>query len=218
MKAIRVHQPGGPEALLLEDVDEPAVSPGHVLVRVAAAGVNFIDVYHRTGLYPQPLPFVPGNESAGEVVALGEGVTSLKVGDRVASAEIRGSYAELAVAKEDRLIRVPEGLDLRAAAAAMLQGMTAHYLVDSTFPLQPGHTCLVHAAAGGVGLLLVQMAKRRGARVFGTVSTEGKAELAKAAGADEVILYTSQDFEAEVKRLTDGRGLDVVYDSVGRTT
>jgi NADPH:quinone reductase len=218
MKAIRVHEPGGPEALRLETVDDPQPAAGQVLVRITAAGVNFIDVYHRTGLYPQPLPLTPGMEAAGEVVALGAGVTTLKVGDRVASSEIRAAYAEMAVAREDRVVKVPEGMDMRAAAAAMLQGMTAHYLVDTTFPLAPGHTCLVHAAAGGVGLLLVQMAKRRGARVIGTVSTEAKAKLAREAGADEVVLYMTDDFETAAREITGGRGVDVAYDSVGKTT
>jgi NADPH2:quinone reductase len=218
MKAIRVHAVGGPEVLRLEDVDEPQPGPGQVLVKIAATGVNFIDVYHRTGLYPQPLPFVPGHEAAGTVVAVGEGVTGLRVGDRVASAEIRAAYAERAVVREDRVIKLPAGLDLRTGAAAMLQGMTAHYLVTDTFHLGQGQSCLVHAAAGGVGLLLVQMAKQRGARVLGTTSTEAKAQLAREAGADEVVLYEKDDFEAAAKRFTDGRGVDVVYDSVGRTT
>jgi NADPH2:quinone reductase len=218
MKAIRVHEVGGPEALRLEQVDDPKPGPGQVLVKIAAAGVNFIDVYHRTGLYPQPLPFTPGLEAAGEVVAVGEGVSTLRPGDHVASSEIRAAYAELAVVREDRVVKIPAGLDMRAGAAAMLQGMTAHYLVNDTFPLRPGHTCLVHAAAGGVGLLLVQMAKRKGARVIGTTSSEAKAELAREAGADEVVLYEKNDFEAVAKTFTDGRGLDVVYDSVGRTT
>jgi NADPH2:quinone reductase len=218
MKAIRVHEVGGPEALRLEQVDDPKPGPGQVLVKIAAAGVNFIDVYHRTGLYPQPLPFTPGLEAAGEVVAVGEGVSTLRPGDHVASSEIRAAYAELAVVREDRVVKIPAGLDMRAGAAAMLQGMTAHYLVNDTFPLRPGHTCLVHAAAGGVGLLLVQMAKRKGARVIGTTSSEAKAELAREVGADEVVLYEKNDFEAVAKTFTDGRGLDVVYDSVGRTT
>jgi NADPH2:quinone reductase len=218
MKAIRVHEAGGPEVLRLEDVDDPQPGPGQVVVRIAAAGVNFIDVYHRTGLYPQPLPFTPGLEAAGVVAAVGEGVTGLRVGDHVASSEIRAAYAQLAVVREDRVVKLPAGLDLRTGAAAMLQGMTAQYLVTDTFRLGPGHSCLVHAAAGGVGLLLVQMAKQRGARVLGTTSTEAKAQLAREAGADEVVLYEKDDFEAAAKRFTDGRGVNVVYDSVGRTT
>jgi NADPH2:quinone reductase len=189
-----------------------------VRVRVRAAGVNFIDVYFRTGLYPRPLPFVSGLEGAGVVESLGSGVTTLAVGDRVAWASAPGSYAEAVVAPADRLVRVPAGIADDVAAAAMLQGMTAHYLATSTYPLKKGDTCLVHAAAGGVGLLLCQIAKMRGARVIGTVSTDDKAKLAREAGADETIIYTRQDFEAEVKRLTDGKGLQVVYDAVGKTT
>jgi len=218
MKAIRVHAVGGPEALLYEEAPVPTPGPGEALLRLSAAGVNFIDVYHRTGLYPLPLPFTPGNEGAGVVEKVGAEVKDVKPGDRVAYAMTAGSYAELAVAPAWRLVPIPEGVSFEAAAAAMLQGMTAHYLSHSTFPLAPGHQALVHAAAGGVGLLLVQMAKRRGARVLGTVSTEAKAEAARRAGADVVILYTEEDFEAAVRRETDGRGLDVVYDSVGKTT
>jgi NADPH2:quinone reductase len=218
MKAIRVHATGGPEVLKLEDVPTPEPPAGHVRVKVAAAGLNFIEVYQRTGLYPVPLPATPGGEGAGEVVAVGTGVQSLRNGDRIASVRLLGSYAEEAVVPEEAAVKVPEGLELKQAAAAMLQGMTAHYLVHSTFPLKPGQSCLIHAAAGGVGLLLVQLAKRCGAHVFATVSTEEKAKLAKDAGADQVILYTKQDFEAEVKQARDGKGVNVVYDSVGATT
>jgi NADPH:quinone reductase len=218
MKAIRVHAVGGPDALALEDVPEPTPQPKEALVRVKAAGVNFIDVYHRTGLYPLPIPFTPGMEAAGTVEAVGRDVTEVKPGDRVAYAMTVGSYAELAVVPSWRLVPVPEEVSLDQAAASMLQGMTAHYLSHSTFPLAAGQTALVHAAAGGVGLLLVQMAKRRGARVFGTVSTTEKAEAARRAGADVTIRYTEEDFEAVVKRETKGRGIEVVYDSVGKTT
>ncbi|MFS8544477.1 MAG: quinone oxidoreductase, partial [Limnochordales bacterium] len=218
MLAIRVHQPGGPEVLVPEEVPLPEPGPGQVRIKVAAAGVNFIDVYHRKGLYPLPLPMTPGSEAAGVVDAVGPGVEDFQPGDRVAHAMSIGSYAQYQVVPADRLVKVPEDVSFEDAAAAMLQGMTAHYLACSTFPLAPGHRALVHAAAGGVGLLLVQMAKLRGATVYGTVSTEEKARLAREAGADEVIIYTETDFEAEVRRLTDGKGVDVVYDSVGRTT
>lgn len=218
MKAIRVQKLGGPEVLKLEEVPVPDPPAGHVRMKVAAAGLNFIEVYQRTGLYPVSLPATPGSEGAGEVVALGPDVKTLRVGDRVASVRLLGSYAEQAIVPEQGAVKVPEGLDLKQAAAAMLQGMTAHYLVYSTFPLKPGQSCLIHAAAGGVGLLLVQLAKRCGAHVFGTVSTEEKAKLAREAGADQLILYTRQDFEAEVKKATDGKGVNVVYDSVGATT
>ncbi len=218
MKLIRVDGFGGPEVLRLVDGPDPSPGPGQIAVRVGAAGLNFIDVYHRTGLYPNPLPFVPGLEGAGVVAGLGPGVTAFREGDRVAWAGILGSYAERVLLPADRAVVVPPGIGTETAAALMLQGLTAHYLCTSTFPLAPGHTCLVHAAAGGVGLLLVQMAKRRGARVIGTVGTEAKAALAREAGADEVILYTQEDFLPAVKRLTGGRGVDVVYDSVGKTT
>ncbi len=221
MKAIRVHEVGGPDVLRYEEAPEPApkaLKSGEALVRLRAAGVNFIDIYHRTGLYPLPLPFIPGNEGAGIVEAVGPDAKDVKPGDRVAYAMSTGSYAELAVVPAWRLVPIPEGVSFEAAAAAMLQGMTAHYLSHSTFPLAPGHTALVHAAAGGVGLLLVQMAKKRGARVLGTVSTEAKAEAARRAGADVVIRYTEEDFEEIARRETGGRGLDVVYDSVGKTT
>jgi len=189
-----------------------------VLVKVEAVGLNFIDIYRREGLYKVPLPHVPGTEAAGTVEAVGEGVTEFQPGDRVTGVAFEGAYAEYAVAPAERLVRVPGGVKSELAAATMLQGMTAHYLVHDTYPLKEGDTCLVHAAAGGVGLLLVQMAKRRGARVLGTVSTEEKARLAREAGADEVVRYTEEDFVGAVRRLTDGQGANVVYDSVGKTT
>jgi len=218
MRLIRIDAFGGPEVLRLVEGPEPSPGPGQIAVRVGASGLNFIDVYHRTGLYPNPLPFVPGLEGAGVVAGLGPGVTEFQEGDRVAWTGIPGSYAERVVLPADRAVVVPPAIGTETAAALMLQGLTAHYLCSSTFPLAPGHTCLVHAAAGGVGLLLVQMAKRRGARVIGTVGTEAKAALAREAGADAVILYTREDFLEAVKRLTEGRGVDVVYDSVGKTT
>jgi NADPH2:quinone reductase len=218
MKAIRFEATGGPEVLRLAEVAAPVPGPGQVRVRVAAAGLNFIDVYHRIGLYPVPLPATPGLEGSGTVESLGPEVSGLAVGDRVAWANGPGSYAEEVALPADRLVKIPAGVDSRTAAALMLQGMTAHYLVETVYPLGAGKACLVHAAAGGVGLLLVQMAKRKGARVFATVSTDEKAALARDAGADVVILYTKQDFEAEVKKETEGRGVDVVYDSVGQTT
>jgi NADPH:quinone reductase len=218
MRAIRVHAVGGPETLRLEDVPLPVPLPGHLRIRVAAAGLNFIEIYQRTGLYPVPLPWTPGGEGAGEVVAVGEGCTRFGVGDRIASVQLLGAYAEEALVHEDRAVKVPADMDIRQAAGALLQGMTAHYLAVTTWPLEPGDACVVHAAAGGVGLLLVQIAKRRGARVFATVGTEEKARLATDAGADHVILYAREDFQAEVRRLTDGRGVQVVYDSVGQAT
>lgn len=218
MKAIQVKENGGPEKMELADVPRPEPGPQQVLVKIGASGVNFIDVYFRMGLYKAPLPITLGSEGAGTVEAVGPDVSEVAPGDRVAYAMARGSYAEYAVVPAAQLVKLPDGIDFRQAAASMLQGMTAHYLTHSTFVLKAGDTCLVHAAAGGAGLLLVQMARRMGARVFGTVSTEAKAQLAREAGADEVILYTHQDFEAEVKRLTSGRGVDVVYDSVGVTT
>lgn len=218
MRAIRVHQYGGPEAMRLEELPAPKPGEGHALIRLEAAGVNFIDVYQRSGLYKGQLPLAVGLEGAGVVEAVGPGVTTVRAGDRVAWTGVPGSYATHNVVPADRLVTLPAGLDARAGAAAMLQGMTAHYLSHSTYALKPGDTCLVHAAAGGVGLLLCQMARRAGARVIGTVSTEDKAKLAREAGAHDVILYTRQDFETEVKRLTGGKGLQVVYDSVGRET
>jgi NADPH2:quinone reductase len=218
MNAVRVHAYGGPEVLRYESVPAPEPGPGQALVKLEAIGLNFIDCYQRSGLYKVALPFTPGNEAAGTVSAVGPGVAGLKVGDRVAYAPALGAYAEYAVVAADRLVALPEGLDAATAAAVTLQGMTAHYLASAVRPLTAGDTALVHAAAGGVGLLLIQIAKLRGARVIGTVSTAEKAALAKQAGADEVIRYTEQDFEAEVLRLTDGKGATAVYDSVGRST
>jgi NADPH2:quinone reductase len=218
MQAIRVHQPGGPEVLQLEDAEMPRPGPGQALLRVEAVGVNFIEIYQRTGHYKLATPFTPGAEAAGTVEAIGPGVTTVRPGDRVGSVNVLGSYAAYALVPAERLVPLPDGVTTRQAAAVLLQGMTAHYLTTSTFSLGGSHTCLVHAAAGGVGLLLCQMAKRRGARVIGTVSTEEKAALARDAGADDVILYTQTDFEPEVKRLTGGAGVHVNYDSVGRTT
>ena len=218
MKAIRVHAPGGPEVLRFEDVPDPRPQAGEALVRVEAAGVNFIDVYHRSGLYKMAMPLTLGHEAAGTVVAVGTDVRDLAPGDRVAWASVPGSYAELAAVPAARLVKLPAGLSAKQGAAAMLQGMTAHYLACSTYPLKSGDACLVHAGAGGVGLLLTQIAKRRGARVFTTVSNAEKARLSRDAGADATIDYTTQDFEAEVRRLTGGQGVQVVYDSVGKTT
>lgn len=218
MKAIRIQSTGGPEVLELGDVPTPVAGAGQVLVRIVAAGVNFIDVYQRTGQYRVPLPFTPGQEAAGTVTAVGAGVTDVKPGDRVAYATVLGAYAEYAAVPADRVVPLPDGVDAKLGAAAIVQGITAQYLTTTVYPLRSGDTCLVHAAAGGAGLLLCQVAKMRGARVIGTTSTREKAALARAAGADEVILYTEQDFEVEVKRLTDGKGVQVVYDSVGRTT
>jgi NADPH:quinone reductase len=218
MKAIRVRETGGAEKLVIEEVPQPAPGPGEACVQVKATGVNFIDIYHRTGVYAMPLPFTPGMEAAGVVTAVGEGVTSVSVGDRVGYAMSIGSYSESALVPAWKLVKLPDGVDFEAGAAAMLQGMTAHYLVFSTFPLRSGETALIHAAAGGVGLLLTQLAKRLGAKVIGTVSTAAKEELARSAGADEVIRYDEVNFLDVVKRLTGGRGVDVVYDSVGKTT
>ena len=218
MKAIRVHRTGGPEVLRLEDVPIPEPGPGQLLVRVEAAGVNFTDIYHRTGLYKVQFPFTPGREGAGVVERVGQGVTTARPGDRVVSESALGTYAEYTIVSAERAVAVPEGIEASLAAAAMLQGLTAHYVAYSTFPLKPGDTCLVHAAAGGVGLLLCQIASRIGARVIGTAGTEAKATLAREAGAAEVILYTEIDFVEETRRLTDGAGVQVVYDSVGRTT
>jgi NADPH2:quinone reductase len=218
MRAICVHEYGGPEALRYEELPLPEPGAGEARVRIEAAGVNYIDVYHRMGRYPGQLPFTPGMEGAGVVHAIGAGVSDLRVGDRVVYAMHRGSYAQYAVIPVGKLVPVPDEVDIQAAAAVMLQGMTAHYLCYTTYPLQADDVALVHAAAGGVGLLLVQISKRRGARVLGTVSTEEKARLTRQAGADEVILYTQTDFEEEVIRLTGGLGVNVVYDSVGATT
>ena len=218
MKAVFIEQPGDAGALRYADFPRPEAAAGQVLVKLAAAGVNFIDTYQRSGLYKVPLPAVLGMEGAGTVEALGPNVGGFKVGDPVAWAMSRGSYAEFAAVPAQFLVKVPAGLDLRQAAAAMLQGMTAHYLTHSTFPIEPGHIALVHAAAGGTGRLISQMVKLRGGRVIGTAGTCEKAEVARAAGADEVILYREQDIVAEVKRFTDGKGVDVVYDGVGEAT
>jgi NADPH2:quinone reductase len=218
MKAIRVHETGGPEKLVYEEVPAPAPGPGQARIKLHAIGVNFIDIYHRTGLYKTALPFIPGMEAAGVVDAVGENVTGVSRGERVAYAMSLGAYAEYALVNSWQLVTLPEKIDFPAGAAAMLQGMTAHYLTHATYPLQRGQTALVHAAAGGVGLLLIQIAKMIGARIIGTVSTEEKEALARAAGADHVIRYDIRDFEAEVKNITQGRGVDVVYDSVGRAT
>ena len=218
MKAMRVHKYGGPEVLTIEDIPMPEPKAGEARVRIEAIGVNFIDIYQRTGLYPLQTPFTLGMEGAGVVDAVGNEVTEVKKGDRVVYAMIQGSYAEYAIAPAAKLVPVPANVDAKSAAATMLQGMTAHYLAHSTYPLKQGAIALIHAAAGGVGLLLIQIAKMLGAGVIGTVSTEAKAQLAKQAGADDVILYTQTDFLAEVKKLTDGKGVHVVYDSVGATT
>ena len=218
MKAIQIHETGGPEVLKLAELPIPQPGQGQVLIRVEAIGVNFIEIYFRKGVYKAALPLTPGSEAAGTVEELGPGVTGFAAGDAVASVSVLGSYAEYALVPAAQLMKTPAGLSMEKAAAAMLQGMTAHYLAHSTFPLKAGDTALVHAGAGGVGLLLTQMAVRLGARVITTVSTAAKAELSREAGASDVILYTKQDFEAEVKRLTDGKGVDVVYDSVGKMT
>jgi NADPH:quinone reductase len=215
---IVVNEHGGPETLTLVDEPVPEPGPREALVAIAVSGVNFIDVYFRTGLYPSDRPTAIGSEAAGTVERVGSEVTEVKPGDRVVYAMARGSYAEYAVVPAAQLAPIPDDVSFEVAAAVMLQGTTAHYLTRSTFPLDKTHTCLIHAAAGGLGTLLVQMAKERGARVIGTVSTEEKARTARGLGADDTILYTQQDFETEVKRLTNGRGVDVVYDSVGRTT
>ena len=218
MNAIQIKQTGGPEVMELADLPVPQPKPNEAVVKIQAAGVNFIDVYNREGRYKVPLPFVLGQEGAGVVSALGSEVRDVAVGDRVAYTSVLGSYAEYAAVPADRLVKIPDGVSEREAAASMLQGITAHYLVHDTYPLKKGETALIHAAAGGVGLLLVQMAHNIGARIIGTVSSEEKAKLAREAGADEVIFYTQSDFEAETKRLTGGKGVDVVYDSVGKTT
>ncbi len=218
MQAVVVTKHGGPEVLAYQDVPTPQPGPKEALVKLDASGVNFIDIYFREGLYKAEPPFVNGQEGAGVVVAVGGEVQGLAAGDRVAYTGVRGSYAEHAVVAADRLVKIPDNVTTKQAAAIMLQGMTVHYLTHSTFPLSSGDTCLVHAAAGGVGLILVQVAKMRGATVIGTCSTEKKAEQVREAGADHVILYTQQDFETEVKRITDGGGLDVAYDSVGKAT
>lgn len=218
MKAIQVKQNGGPEVLQLVELPAPQPKANEAVVKIAAAGVNFIDTYQREGRYKVALPFTLGQEGAGTITAVGAEAKAVKIGDRVAWTGILGSYAEYAAVPAERLVAIPQGVSDQQAASAMLQGMTAHYLLYSSFPLQGGQTALIHAAAGGVGLLLVQMAHNLGARVIGTVSTEEKARLARQAGADEVILYTQVDFETETKRLTGGKGVDVVYDGVGKTT
>jgi NADPH2:quinone reductase len=218
MKAIRVHAAGGPEVLRLEDVPDPQPGVGEAVVRMEGIGVNVVEVFQRNGELPMQHPFTPGGEGAGTVIAVGEGVTRPRVGDRVTSESFRGTYAELATARAERLVRLPDSVDAKVGGAVLMRGITAHYLATSTFPLQRGDRCLVHAAAGGVGLLLCQIAKRRGAWVVGTTSDENKAALVRDAGADEVILYTRNDFVTEVKRLTGNKGVHVVYDSVGKDT
>jgi NADPH2:quinone reductase len=218
MKAVRVHKYGGPEVLTMDDIPVPEPKAGEARVKIEAIGVNFIDIYQRTGLYPIQTPFTLGSEGSGVVDAVGPGVTEVRKGDRVAYSMVIGAYAEFAVVPAGRLVPVPVNIDAKSATCLMLQGMTAHYLTHSTYPLKKGETALVHAAAGGVGLLLIQIAKQLGANVIGTVSTEPKAQLATEVGADHVILYTQSDFLAEVKKLTDNRGVHVVYDSVGQTT
>ncbi len=218
MKAIQITGYGGAEALQYTNIARPVPQAGEALVRLTAIGVNFIDVYQRTGRYPVALPFTPGSEAAGIIETVGANVTGFQPGDRVAYASHIGSYAEYAAVPAAKLIPVPDPIDDKSAAAALLQGMTAHYLSHGSYPIRRNDTVLVHAGAGGVGLLLTQMAKKLGARVITTVSTQEKAELSRQSGADEVIIYTEQDFETEVKRLTNGQGLPVVYDSVGKTT
>lgn len=218
MKAIRISQYGGAEVLSFEDIDVADPGEGQVRIAIEAAGVNFIDTYHRTGLYPLNLPLTLGLEGAGIVNAVGAGVSDLAEGDRVAWKSVAGSYAEQVVADAAEVVKIPSDVATKTAAAVMLQGLTAHYLANSTYPIREGDTCLIHAAAGGVGLLLVQMAKMRGARVIGTTSTDEKAALARGAGADDIILYTERDFEAEVLNLTDSKGVEVVYDSVAKAT
>ncbi len=218
MKQIQISQCGGPEVMKLVDAPKPSPGPGQALVKVAASGVNFIDVYFRSGHYKADLPFTVGSEASGTVEAVGPNVTEVKPGDRVAYAMTRGSYSEYTLVPAAQLVTLPDHVDLKTAAAALLQGMTAHYLTHSTFPLKAGDKVLVHAAAGGTGLLIIQMAKMLGATVYGTAGTDAKAAIAKEAGADEAIVYTREDFAAEVKRFTDGKGVDVIYDSVGATT
>ncbi len=218
MKAIQFHSTGGPEVLQLAELPIPEPGPGQVLIRIEAIGVNFIEIYFRKGVYKTALPMIPGSEAAGTVEELGPGVTGFAAGDAVVSTAVIGSYAEYALVPAAQLVKIPQGLSMEHAAAAMLQGMTAHYLAFSTYPLKAGDTALVHAGAGGVGLLLTQIATRIGARVITTVSTKAKAELSREAGASDAIIYTEKDFEPEVKRLTGGKGVDVVYDSVGKTT
>jgi NADPH2:quinone reductase len=218
MKAIRVHETGGPEMLRIEEVADPTPADDELLVDIEAIGVNFIEIYQRLGQYPMPKPFTPGSEAAGTVRAVGGGVSGFAVGDRVVSQSVKGAYAQRAAVPARMAVRVPDGVSGKHAAAVILQGMTAHYLATSTYALASGDACLVHAAAGGVGMLLCQIAKRRGAFVIGTASTEAKRALARQAGADEMIDYTTQDFAAETRRITGNAGVRVVYDSVGRTT
>jgi NADPH:quinone reductase len=218
MQAIRVSVTGGPDALQLEDIPAPDPRPGQIRIKVEAAGVNFVEIYQRKGQYKLPLPFTPGGEAAGTVDAVGPDVTDIHVGERAASVDAHGSYAQYALVQADHAVPLPDGVSTEVAAAVMTQGVTAHFLAHSVFRLEAGQTALVHAAAGGVGQLLVQIAKMRGARVIGTVGSEEKAQIARDLGADEVILYNETDFEAETKRLTDSKGVDVVYDSVGKTT
>jgi len=218
VNSIRVHKTGGPEVLRIEELPDPAPGAGELVVNIEAIGVNFLEIYQREGLYTVQRPFTPGSEAAGTVRALGSGVTEFRVGDRVVSQSLRGAYASRAVVAADRAVKIPDGVTTKVAAACFLQGLTAHYLATSTFPLKQGDSCLVHAAAGGVGLLLCQIAKMRGAFVIGTASTPEKLELAREAGADETINYTTRDFVAEAKRITGDAGVAVVYDSVGRAT
>ena len=218
MKAIRIHETGGPEVLRVEDVPDPTPGPGELLIDIEATGVNFIEIYQREGLYQLPRPFTPGSEAAGTVRGIGENVTGFSVGDRIVSQSVKGAYAERALVPAEKAVIVPDGVDSMIAAASFLQGLTAHYLTTSTYPLKPGDRCLIHAAAGGVGLLLCQMAKKRGAYVIGTASTDEKRRLARAAGADVLIDYTTQDFATETRRITNDAGVHVVYDSVGKTT
>jgi NADPH2:quinone reductase len=218
MNSIRVHKTGGPEVLRIEELPDPTPGPGELVVNIEAIGVNYIEIYQREGLYTVQRPFTPGSEAAGTIRSLGSGITEFKVGDRVVSQSMRGAYASRALVAADRAVKIPDGVTTKIAAAVFLQGLTAHYLTTSTFPLKHGDTCLVHAAAGGVGLLLCQIAKKRGAFVIGTASTQEKLDLAHEAGADETINYTTRDFVTEVKRITGEAGVAVVYDSVGRTT
>lgn len=218
MKAIQISETGGPEVLRYADVETPTAGRGQALIEVKAVGVNFIDIYFREGRYPSPLPFIPGQEGAGVVVAVGEGVATVRVGERVAWTGVQGAYAQYAVVPEARLVRMPDSLSFEQAASVILQGMTAHYLAHSTYPLKPGSTALIHAGAGGVGLLLTQVAKMLGAYVITTVSTREKAKLSREAGADHVVMYTESDFAEQARSLTNGLGVDVVYDSVGKTT
>ncbi len=219
MKAVRIHAHGGPEVLKYEEAEMPQPASGEAVVKIAAAGVNFIDIQQRIGKYRVPqLPYTIGSEGAGTVAAIGPGVTDVRVGDRVVYTMVPGTYAEFALAPADRLVKLPDGLDFQTGAAVMLQGTTAHYLTHSTFPIKPGHAALVHAGAGGVGQLITQLADKLGARVYATVGSDAKAALAREAGASHVINYSTEDFEAEIKRLTNGRGVDVVYDSVGKDT